>query len=105
MVLLSCSGTGGGIHAKLANGAARHNCARASPPHNSVARHCADRGLQWDNSIGPRNALVGSCELTNIPPVGARKRPESWIPALSLAKWLRGAAMHRTRQSHPAFPF
>jgi hypothetical protein len=32
MVLLSCSGTGGGIYAKLANGVARHNCARASPP-------------------------------------------------------------------------
>src|SRR6266403_359960 len=36
------------------------------------------------------NALLGSCELTNIPPVGARKRPESWIPALSITKWLRG---------------
>ena len=31
MVLLSCSGTGGGIYAKLANEAARHNCAQASP--------------------------------------------------------------------------
>src|SRR5271169_4845964 len=31
MVLLSCSGTGGGIYAKLANEPARHNCARASP--------------------------------------------------------------------------
>jgi len=30
MVLLSCSGTGGGIYAKLANGVARHNCARDS---------------------------------------------------------------------------
>lgn len=30
MVLLNCSGTGG-IYAKLANEAARHNCARASP--------------------------------------------------------------------------
>ena len=38
-VLLSGSGTGG-IYAKLANEAARHNCARASPIHNSVARHC-----------------------------------------------------------------
>ena len=29
-----------------------------------------------DSSVGlvPRNALVGSCELTNIPPVGARKK-------------------------------
>jgi hypothetical protein len=24
--------------------------------------------------LGMRNALVGSCELTNIPPVGARKK-------------------------------
>src|SRR5260370_15700622 len=32
MVLLSCSGTGGGIYAKLANEVARHNCPRASPP-------------------------------------------------------------------------
>ncbi len=31
MVLLSCSGTGG-IYAKLANGAARGNCARTSLP-------------------------------------------------------------------------
>jgi len=38
-------GHSGGIYAKLANGAARHNCARASPTHNSVARHCADRGF------------------------------------------------------------
>ena len=27
MVRLSCSGTGGGIYAKLANAVARHNCA------------------------------------------------------------------------------
>jgi len=45
MALLSCSGTGGGIHAKLANGVARNNYARASPTHNSVARHCARRLL------------------------------------------------------------
>src|SRR5258708_6127461 len=40
------------------------------------------------------NALVGSCELTNIPPVGARKRPESWIPALWITKWLRGSDLN-----------
>jgi hypothetical protein len=39
------SGTGGGIYAKLANGMARHNCVRASPAHNLVARHCVDRGF------------------------------------------------------------
>ena len=32
MVLLSCSGTGGGIHTNLANGGARHNCTRAPLP-------------------------------------------------------------------------
>src|SRR5260370_31770672 len=32
MLLLSCSCTGGGIYAKLANEVARHNCPRASPP-------------------------------------------------------------------------
>jgi hypothetical protein len=32
MVLLSCSGTGGGIYAKLANGVAQYNCAQVSPP-------------------------------------------------------------------------
>src|SRR6266566_7664903 len=42
----------------------------------------------------PTNALVGSCELTNIPPVGARKRPESWIPALWITKWLRGSDLN-----------
>jgi hypothetical protein len=31
MVLLSCSGPGGGIYAKQANGAARHNCTRLPP--------------------------------------------------------------------------
>ena len=31
MVLLSCSGTGGGIYAKLANGVARYNCAQVIP--------------------------------------------------------------------------
>src|SRR5580698_4671670 len=35
MVLLSCSGTGGGIYAKLANGVAKYNCAQVSPTHNS----------------------------------------------------------------------
>ena len=38
MVVLSCSGTSCGIPAKLANGMGRHNCARPSPAHNSVAR-------------------------------------------------------------------
>jgi hypothetical protein len=32
MVLLSCSGTGGGMYAKLANGVAQYNCAQVSPP-------------------------------------------------------------------------
>jgi hypothetical protein len=31
MVLLSGSGTGGGIYAKLANGVAQYNCAQVSP--------------------------------------------------------------------------
>jgi hypothetical protein len=33
MVLLSVSGTGGGIYAKLANGVAQYNCAQVSPTH------------------------------------------------------------------------
>ena len=32
MVLLSCSGAGGGIYAKLANGVAQYNCARFPSP-------------------------------------------------------------------------
>jgi hypothetical protein len=43
-----------------------------------------------------RQTLVGSCELTNIPPVGARKRPESSIPALSITNWLRGSDFELT---------
>ena len=44
MVLLSCSGTGTDIYAKLANGMARYNCARASPTRNSsVLRSLARR--------------------------------------------------------------
>jgi hypothetical protein len=31
MVMLSCSGTGGGIYAKLANGVAQDNCAQFPP--------------------------------------------------------------------------
>ena len=57
MVLLSCSGTGCGIYAKLANGGVERNCARDSPTHNSVARHCVIEGLQRDNSIGSVNGL------------------------------------------------
>jgi hypothetical protein len=36
MVLLSCSGTGGGIYAKLANGVAQYNFAQGSPPDEAV---------------------------------------------------------------------
>src|SRR6516225_4088007 len=44
MVRLSCSGSGGGIYAKLASGMARYNCARASPTRNSsVLRSLARR--------------------------------------------------------------
>src|SRR5215469_16434657 len=44
MVLLSWSGTGAGIYAKLANGMARYNCARVSPNCNSsVLRSLARR--------------------------------------------------------------
>ena len=32
MRLMSSSGTGGGIYAKLANGVARYNCAQGRPP-------------------------------------------------------------------------
>jgi integrase len=42
MVLLSCSGTSGGIYAKLANEATRHNCARAS---RRLAYEASDCGL------------------------------------------------------------
>jgi len=38
MVLPSYSGTGAGIYAKLANGTARYNCARASLP--AIHRCC-----------------------------------------------------------------
>jgi hypothetical protein len=40
------------------------------------------------------NALVESYEATDIPPAIARKRPESWIPALSITKWLRGSDLN-----------
>src|SRR5260370_9812501 len=48
----------------------------------------ASRNLRLVRRISTE--LVGSCELPSIPPVGARRRPESWIPALSITKWLRG---------------
>src|SRR5215472_1816671 len=66
MVLLSCSGTGGGIYAKLANGAARHNCARPSPTHNSVAAMALIDGSQMNNSIGPRKRAC-PCQLQLAP--------------------------------------
>src|SRR6266481_2776207 len=64
MVLLSCSGTGG-ICAKLANGAVWHNCARASPTHNSVAHHCADQGFAKGHSIDPRKRVFYRHQLPN----------------------------------------
>ena len=49
MVLQSCSGTGGGIYAKLANGAARHNRARASLHTIQWPATALIEGLQRDN--------------------------------------------------------
>jgi hypothetical protein len=40
-----------------------------------------------------------SYEATNIPPAVARKSPESWVPALNFANWLRGPATLRKRHS------
>jgi hypothetical protein len=57
MVLLSCSGTGGGIYAKLANGVARHNCTRVSLPTIQWPATAPIEGLQRDNSIGPRKRV------------------------------------------------
>ena len=42
MARLNCSDPGGDIYAKLANGVARHNCARASPAK-----------IQWRHSVNP----------------------------------------------------
>lgn len=39
--------------------------------------------------------LGPACDAMNIPPSVARKRPESWIPALSITKWLRGSDLNR----------
>jgi hypothetical protein len=39
-------------------------------------------GCRKFQQISNDNALVGSCEAINIPPVVARKGPESRIPAL-----------------------
>lgn len=50
MVLLSCSGTGGGIYAKLANGAARHNRARASLHTIQSPAIALIEGLQRDSN-------------------------------------------------------
>src|ERR1700756_1246149 len=56
LVLLSCSGTGGGIYAKLANGMARHNRARhAMPIMSQVSVLEADANLALDIvSLGVR---------------------------------------------------
>ena len=40
--MLSCSGTGGGIYAKLASEVARHNCARAFRENDEDVDNCAD---------------------------------------------------------------
>ena len=63
MVLLSCSGTGGGIYAKLANGVAQYNCAQVSLTHNSSALrslHVVNQRI-ITNALIERNRLSGSC--------------------------------------------
>jgi len=49
------------------------------------------------NKEGENGFLETVCDPMSSPPPVARRRPESWIPALWITKWLRGAAMHRTR--------
>src|SRR5215471_6940158 len=63
MVLLSCSGGGGGIYANLANAAAGHNCSRAIPTYNSSLRGSA---------IGARDMQVG---IRLAPPITDSGRP------------------------------
>ena len=50
---------------------------------------------QRSNGLCESEPLVGSCDSTNIPSAIARKkRPEYWIPALWITKWLRGADLN-----------
>src|SRR5215471_7498970 len=67
MLLLSCSGTGRDIYAKLANGMARYNCARASPTRNSsVLRSLARRQQAQYPQVTHRQ---GSGRMTGNPEI------------------------------------
>src|SRR5262245_26906487 len=67
MVLLSCSGTGSGIYAKLANGMARYNGARAFLTRNSsVLRSLARRQQAQYRQVTHRQ---GSGRMTHQPEV------------------------------------
>lgn len=93
MALLSCSGTGDGIYAKLASEAAQHNCAGASPTHNPAGRRRADQGFA-KGPLPSKYRVCSSapywkawrCFLTNSPTVIGR-RPvifsnRSFVPAV-----------------------
>jgi hypothetical protein len=59
MVLLSCSGTGGGIYAKLANGVTQYNCAQIpSPQFIGVTISCTSSISGVTQNLERRRTLV-----------------------------------------------
>ena len=58
MVLLSCSGTSGGIYAKLANGLGSEQLRSGLLTHNSTPAIAFIEGLQRGVSIGPRKRRI-----------------------------------------------
>lgn len=71
MVLLSCSGAGDGIYAKLANAAAGHNCPYRRPAANSGS------GLHY----GKLSVHCAARKLSNIDPRSGRRRRNDHLDA------------------------
>jgi hypothetical protein len=106
MVLLSCSGTGGGIYAKLAKGMARYNCARASPTRNSsVLRSLARRQQAPYPQVTHRQ---GSGRMTRKPegeiawPSDSPDRHPSVLCARSSLGYHRFLHLRKGNQDHMA---
>jgi hypothetical protein len=82
MVLLSCSGTGGDIYTKLANGVAQYNCAQVSTTHNSSAYdllHAVNKRIIANSLIELRTSstLPRRSRITGNPEVKSQSREQA----------------------------
>jgi hypothetical protein len=98
MVLLICSGTGGGIYAKLANGVALDNCARASLNAGCVKYFFSTllHALRPDGHVFMAMEFLDGTTLINQPRVVDHEGHDARVATL------RGIRKHRESPSHLA---